>query len=79
MNNKHNAPTTPSTTTPWYRYRDQRMAHTRELRQLAIHSQGAPRCGRCEIVLEFRPAGEPCRIAQCPLSRPADRDTLRMP
>ncbi len=63
MSNNNASPTA----TPWARYRDARLAHARELQQLAAAMRDAPRCAKCSIVLAMRP-DDPCRIADCPLT-----------
>jgi hypothetical protein len=55
--------------TPWRRYREQRLAHTRELQAFAAAYRDAPRCAKCWIVLALRP-DEPCHVADCPLALP---------
>lgn len=51
---------------PWARYRDRRLAHARELHQLATVCRETPRCSRCSIVIDLKPVG-PCHVAACPL------------
>ncbi len=53
--------------TPWAKYRDARIAHARELQQLAAAYRDAPRCAKCQIVISLRP-DEACCIADCPLA-----------
>jgi hypothetical protein len=65
-NNGDESPTTATRPSLWQRYRDKRMAHTRDLRQLAIDNRESPRCSKCSIVLGMRPDA-PCQVADCPL------------
>ena len=61
----NNSPT--ARTTPWAKYREQRLKHTRELRKQLAEFRDAPRCSACSIVIALRPADAPCGIAACPL------------
>jgi hypothetical protein len=51
----------------WQRYREQRIAHARDLRQLSIANRESPRCSKCTIVIAFRP-DTTCHIADCPIA-----------
>ena len=53
--------------TPWAKYRLARIAHARELQQLAAAYRDKPRCSKCQIVIDLKPIG-PCCIADCPLA-----------
>jgi len=59
--------TTSPAVKPWTRYRDRRLAHTRELQALAVACREEPRCSACSIVIDLKPVG-PCHVAKCPLT-----------